>query len=243
MQKNCSKNAFLLSGTDKITRFFQKNEHLVEQFLSVFVYTLSLAKLLSCVMARTPHHSSFESEEQLVSLLAGLKVECVEEADFEGRFLAEFHERVAREAVCCSARRHLLSHVMQMLDNFGRGRLAVGASTLGLGAVAVAFVFYPVEKAAVDTAASVTVDRNVPFMQMPALSGDLPEYTTVRVIQEPASFDNNGIMITRGQHATIIQIPSLYAPQQQRQADSATGNIYRPVPAGSLPASSVRYAF
>lgn len=192
-------------------------------------------------MARTPHTSPFESEEQLVALLASLKVEQVEEADFEGRFLEEFHERVAREAVCCPARRHLFSHMAQQLCNFGRGRLAFGASALGLGVVAVAFSLYPAETGTVDTAASVVVDRKLPLMQMPALSNDLPEYTSVRVIQDSGAGDNNSIMITRGQHATIIQIPNTYTAQP-RQVD-IYGNSYRPAPAGSLPASSVRYAF
>lgn len=192
-------------------------------------------------MSRTPHTSPFESEEQLVTLLASLKVERVEEADFEGRFLEEFHDRVAREAVCCPARRHLLSHVAQLLCNFGRGRLAFGASALGLGVVAVAFSLYPAETGTVDTAASVVADRKLPFMQMPALSNDLPEYTSVRVVQDSGAGDTNSIMITRGQHATIIQIPNAYNAQP-RQVDTY-GNTYRPLPAGSLPASSVRYAF
>lgn len=214
---------------------------MVEQAPEAGVYTLSLTKLLSCVMARTSHTPPFESEEQLVTLLATLKVERVEEADFEGRFLEEFHERVAREAVCCPARRHLLSHIVQLLDNFGRGRLAFGASALGLGVVAVAFSLYPAEKGAVDTAASVVVDRKLPLMQMPALSNDLPEYTSVRVIQDFAPADGNSIMITRAQNATIIQIPNAYT-MPQRQAEPH-GNFYRPVSAGSLPASSERYAF
>lgn len=192
-------------------------------------------------MARTSHTSPFESEEQLVTLLATLKVERVEEADFEGRFLEEFHERVAREAVCCPARRHLFSHIAQLLDNFGRGRLAFGVSSLGLGIVAVAFALYPAEKGAVDTAASVAADRKLPLMQMPALSNDLPEYTSVRVIQDFAPADGNSIMITRAQNATIIQIPNAYT-MPQRQAEPH-GNFCRPVPAGSLPASSERYAF
>lgn len=192
-------------------------------------------------MSRTPHTSPFESEEQLVSLLSTLKVEQVEESDFEGRFLEEFHDRVARETVCCPARRHLFSHIAQLLDNIGRGRLVFGVSTLGLGVVAFAFTFFPAEKGAVDTAASVAVDRRMPLMQIPALSNDLPEYTTVRVIQEPAASDHSSIMITRAQHATIIQIPSTHT-MQMRQADTYS-NTSRQMPAGSLPASSVRYAF
>ena len=108
------------------------------------------------------------SEEQLVALLATLRVEPVKEADFEGRFLCEFHERVAREAVCCPARRHLLAHLMQMLSNFGRGRLAFGASTLCLGVVAVGYAMYPAGQAGVGTAAAtVAVDRNAAPLLIP----------------------------------------------------------------------------
>ena len=55
-------------------------------------------------MAKLIHTPAPETEEQLVALLATLRVEPVEEADFESRFLSEFHDRVAREAVCCPAR-------------------------------------------------------------------------------------------------------------------------------------------
>ena len=192
-------------------------------------------------MARIPNPASFETEEHLLALLATLKVERVEEADFEGRFLADFHERVAREAVCCPARRHLLAHILQMLDNFGRGRLAFGASALGLGVVAVAFALYPAEQGVVETAASVGVDRNAPLMQFPALSNDLDACTTIRVIQEPAGLDAGNIMVTRGQHATIIQIPNTYAPAPRQS--SPAGGASRPAATGTLPASSVRYAF
>ncbi len=180
-----------------------------------------------------------ESEEQLVALLATLKVERVEEADFEGRFLAEFHERVAREAVCCPARRHLFAHIVQLMDNFGRGRLAFGASAMGISLVAVGFALYPTEQAGVDTAAALAVDKYKTPLQLPALSNDLADCTSVRVQQ--ATPENTEIMVTRGLHTTVIQIPHSYVPAQ-RSADShhATERLYVP---GALPSSSVRYAF
>ena len=188
----------------------------------------------------TNHRSSLpESEEQLVALLATLKVERVEEADFEGRFLAEFHDRVAREAVCCPARRHLLAHIMQMLDNFGRGRLAFGASAMGLGLVAVGFALYPAEQAGVETAATLSVDKYKTPLHLPALSNDLADCTTVRV--QNATPENTEIMVTRGQYATIIQIPNSYVPVQ-RPAEVYTP-VERGAAPGTLPASSVRYAF
>lgn len=169
-----------------------------------------------------------------MALLATLRVEPVEEADFESRFLSEFHDRVAREAVCCPARRHLFAHLLQLVDNFGRGRLAFGASALGLGVVAICFAAYPTDSGVVGTAATVSKPESRPApLLMPALSNDLAECTTIRVQPSGSTFDVGGVTITRGQHSTIIEVPNVQlAPASLRQ-----GN-YIP-----LPASSVRYAF
>lgn len=160
------------------------------------------------------------SEEQLVTLLSSLKVEYTEEADFEGRFLSEFHERVTREAVCCPARRHLFAHLLQMMDNFGRGRLAFGASALGLLAVAVCFAAYPTDPAVAGTAATVShVERKPAPMLLPALSNDLADCTTIRVEPSAVPFGGHGVMITRGSHSVIIEMPvDSTQPADQRQA-------------------------
>ena len=192
-------------------------------------------------MSEQSRPSMPETEEELVALLASLKVEYTNEADFEGRFLAEFHERVAREAVCCPARRHLLAHVLQMLDNFGRGRLAFGASAMGVVLLAVAFAVYPTETTRVDTAATVAGERYLSPLQMPALSSDLVDCTSVRVNQPVSVFDNNGITVARGQHSTIIQIPNVYVPIQKGGDAAVPGGRSATVPV--LPSSSVRYAF
>lgn len=173
------------------------------------------------------------SEDQLVAMLTMLRVEPAKEADFEGRFLCEFHERVAREAVCCPARRHLFAHLMQMLSNFGRGRLAFGASSLCLGVIAVGYAMYPAGKAGVETAATVAVERNAAPLLIPALSNDLAECTTIRVEPARSTFEVGGVTITRGQYSTVIEVPNEYLPASQ----SRQGGYI------SLPASSVRYAF
>ena len=172
-----------------------------------------------------------------MALLATLKVEAVEEADFETRFLCEFHERVAREAVCCPARRHLLAHLMQMLDNFGRGRLAFGASALGLGVVAVCYTMFPAGNAGVETAASVVVDRQLQPLLIPALSNDLDACTTIRVEPARSVLEMGGITVTRGQHSTVIEVPNTYAPAATMQGGA------RSSAAPVLPSSAVRYAF
>ncbi len=85
------------------------------------------------------------SDTELLALLSSLKVEATPEADFESRFLYDFHERIARESVCRPARRLLWEHLLQYLSNFGRRRLAYGASTLGVGALAIGFFTWPDE--------------------------------------------------------------------------------------------------
>ncbi len=94
------------------------------------------------------------SEAELVSLMASLKVEPTPEANFEERFLYDLRERLARESVCCPARRLLWDHVLQLLANFGPRKLAYAASTMGLGALAVGFFALPGEESASGIAAS-----------------------------------------------------------------------------------------
>jgi hypothetical protein len=186
-------------------------------------------------MSDPAHTRISESEENLVALLATLKVEAVEEADFEGRFLCDFHDRVAREMVCCPARRRLLAHLLQMVDNFGRGRIAFGASALGLGVLAICFASYPAEQSAVGTTANVSsgVERQAAPLHFPAMSSDLAECTTVRVHPSASVLEVGGVTIMRGQHSTIIEVPNVQVvPQPARQ-----GNYI------SLPATTERYAF
>lgn len=89
-----------------------------------------------------------DAEKQLLGLLASLKAEATPEADFESRFLYDFHERVARETVCCPAHRRMWEHILQIFANVGRRGWAYGASTLGIGALAVGYIALPEETAA-----------------------------------------------------------------------------------------------
>ncbi len=94
------------------------------------------------------------SDSDLAELLASLRVEPAPEADFESRFLGDLRERLARESVCCPARRLLWDHILQMVANFGSRKLACGASSLGLGALVLGFFVLPEETATQGTAAS-----------------------------------------------------------------------------------------
>ena len=124
---------------------------------------------------------------RLVELLASLRVEATPEAHFEERFLCEFHERVAREAVCRPARQHVWSHMMQMLENFGRRRVACGASTLGLGFLAVGWLSLPTEELEAAVAAEAPLSSlSQPLdygdgMLIPSLRSDVDDCTCVRV--------------------------------------------------------------
>ncbi|MBR2313700.1 MAG: hypothetical protein IKA55_02475 [Akkermansia sp.] len=191
-------------------------------------------------MDKPAHTSVPESETQLVALLATLRVEPTEEADFESRFLSEFHERVAREAVCCPARRHLLEHLIQMVDNFGRGRLAFGASALGLGVVALCFAVFPGAPAGADMAASVAVDRHAAPLLFPALSNDVADCTTIRLETNKSTLESGGITVTRSPRITVIEVPGGSVPVRYVEVQ---GNQPRQGNPGSLPSCSVRYAF
>lgn len=181
-----------------------------------------------------------ESEAQLVALLATLRVKPAEEADFESRFLCEFHERVAREAVCCPARRHLLSHLMQMVDNFGRGRLAFGASALGLVVVAVCFAAFPAGQAGMETAATVAsaAEHQKNPLLMPTLENDLVECATLHIEPGKTTLVNPGVTVIRGQRATIIEVPANYHTTLHYTTESS-----RKGAKVQLPSSAVRYAF
>ncbi len=187
-------------------------------------------------MGKQYQHPVPVSDAQMVALLATLRVEPTPEADFETRFLTEFHERVAREAVCCPARRHLLAHLLQMLENVGRGRFAVGASVLGVGVVAACYSLFPASPSAMETNAAVAHEKQMSPLMIPALSHDLIDCTTVRVMPKQSVFEMGGITVIRGETATVIEVshPSI---QGGRSIDTNKGNR------GMLPSSSTRYSF
>lgn len=122
------------------------------------------------------------TDEQLVQLLATLRVETTRETGFEERFLYDFHERVAQAAVVRPARYQLWEHLMQALTNFGGRRLAYGASSLGIGAFAVAFFALPQDgpRSAVAAAALNRFDNSITTLT-PGLSRDFDNCTSIRV--------------------------------------------------------------
>ncbi len=127
------------------------------------------------------------SEPELKALLASLKVEPAPEVDFESRFIHDLRERLARESVCCPARRLLWDHIVQMLSNFGPRKLAYGASTLGLGALAVGFFALPDESAASGVAAAKSplsrLENSLASLR-PHSGGGAQACTTIRICEQ-----------------------------------------------------------
>lgn len=122
------------------------------------------------------------NENDLVALLASLRLEATPEANFEERFLYDFHERVAREAVCRPARKLLWEHIRQFLSNFGGRKLAYGASTLGAGALALGLYSLPDERGAQKVAAIHSAIVGQMENSMAALKpGAAQEFTSIAV--------------------------------------------------------------
>lgn len=89
-------------------------------------------------MDRDASETGEENEmPDLVCLLRTLRAESTPEAQFEERFIYNFRERVEREAVCRSARSVFWEHLRMFLENVGIGRIALGVSTFGMGALCV----------------------------------------------------------------------------------------------------------
>lgn len=140
------------------------------------------------------------SEADLAELLTTLRVELTPEAHFEERFLYDFHERVARETVCCPAHHRVWEHMMQILTNFGRRRLVYGASTLGVGVLAVGGYMVVPETEQQQASTRVMVAKrfdNTVSSLVPGLSRDYSSCTSVRVVPKPEPFDRDNVLVSR----------------------------------------------
>lgn len=83
------------------------------------------------------------TEEELTSLLSDLKIDAAPEADFESRFLHDFRERVAADAVTKSARSLLWDHIKMMFSNMGKQKWAFGATSLCACGLAIGLLTWP----------------------------------------------------------------------------------------------------
>ena len=148
--------------------------------------------------SRAEQAATADAETRLVAVLASLRVSQTPEAGFEERFLYDFHERIAREAVCCPARHRLFEHLLQMLENFGRRRLAYGASTLGVGVLAVGgYMAIPEQETSVTSSAVMSrFDSGIAAMS-PALSRDLEGCINIRVETQADPLDKESVLVVR----------------------------------------------
>lgn len=95
-------------------------------------------------MPNNKAHKQLEITEISI-LLREMRLEATPEADFEERFMTDFRERMAREAVCRPARVLLWEHISLIIDNLGRRRLAWGAASVSACAVALGVLVWQQE--------------------------------------------------------------------------------------------------
>lgn len=135
---------------------------------------------------------------QLVQLLATLRVVETPEAHFEERFLYDFHERVACAAVVRPARYQFWEHLMQALTNFGGRRIAYGASTLGVGALAMGFFAIPGEENHPTVAGNALsrFDSSITTLT-PGLTRDYDSCTSIRVVKAKNPFAHEASLVAQ----------------------------------------------
>lgn len=175
---------------------------------------------------------STATEEQLTQLLATLRVETTREAEFEERFLYDFHERVALAAVVRPARYQLWEHLMQALTNFGGRRLAYGASSLGIGAFAVAFFALPQDgpRSAVAAAALNRLDNSITTLT-PGLSRDFDNCTSIRVEKMKNLYAHeSAFAVSTNSAARDINIYTSSAPAGKDLWEAAAEKAMAPAP-------------
>lgn len=177
---------------------------------------------------------STATEEQLVQLLATLRVETTREVGFEDRFLYDFHERVAQAAVVRPARYQLWEHLMQALTNFGGRRLAYGASSLGIGAFAVAFFVLPQDgpRSPIAAAALNRFDNSITTLT-PGLSRDFDSCTTIRVEKAKKPFAHeSSLVVSAGRAAEDVNIYTSSASSEKDFWETAAEKALAPAAGG-----------
>lgn len=118
------------------------------------------------------------TEERLVELLASIREEPAAEADYEGRFLSDLRERIARDAVCRPARTLLWEHIRQFFANVSAYKWICGSAACCGAAFLGVCALMPGTEVAPLAAASVkappvqqpVVERTNCYLAPPALS-------------------------------------------------------------------------
>ncbi len=180
------------------------------------------------------------SDADLTRLLASMKVAPAPEADFEERFLYDLRERLARESVCCSARRLLWDHIVQFLTNFGSRKLAYSASTLGLGALAVGFFALPGEETTSGSAVAKSplsrLERSLAALR-PNSGHDVDACTTITICEQKKTPYTDASLASGG-------ISSFYASSASASAEVMPVNMgLTPYVADGFPSYSTASGF
>lgn len=170
-----------------------------------------------------------DADARLVALLATLKQDVTPEAGFEDRFLYDFHERVARETVCCPAHRRLWEHLLQYLCNFGMRRLAYGASTLSVCAVAVGYFTYPTDVPAPVAKVQAKVSNQLECSManlVPGLARDYNDCTYIKIAKEPLAYDKDNVLVLQDSSAGVYRevnnhYTSSVCPEKSAMSDAS----------------------
>lgn len=80
-------------------------------------------------MGNTTKKTAELREDELVELLSQLYIEPVNEANFEERFLVNFHENVVQQAVCQPARARLWDNLALFFSGLNKVKLALSSAT------------------------------------------------------------------------------------------------------------------
>lgn len=171
-------------------------------------HTVNKAGQTDSEAVRTTVKGSVETEDGLVALLMGLRLEATPEADFESRFLYDLHERIAQEAVCRPARKLLWEHVLQMLSNIGGRKIAYGASTLGVSALAVGFFTWPSSDDATFVASPSAVTSGLERSMASLKPGTAKEFTCISVTEEKRKSFTRDQIAMQGSARFFEQHPS-----------------------------------
>ncbi|MGN0820276.1 MAG: hypothetical protein ACI4OX_00635 [Akkermansia sp.] len=123
------------------------------------------------------------TEEDIIALLATLKQEPTPEANFEERFLCDFHDMVAREVVCTPARHRVWQHLLQLFTGMGRRKLAFGASTLSVGALALGVFAIPGADDEAATLPKSSIQPGFSIFSPSSASRSTRPYTSVQTIK------------------------------------------------------------
>ncbi len=165
-------------------------------------------------------------EAQLLTLLASLKVEETPEANFEERFLYDFHNGIARETVCCPAHLRAWEHILQYLTNFGKKRLLFGASTLGVGALAMGIMIVPSSDESASTRVQVAkrFDDTVSSL-VPGLSRDCDGCTSIRISSHFDESNQSGVLGTVGSVQSRSLVTDFFYSDMENNGVSMPGNF------------------